>query len=251
MLSPTQSYTRAAEFRKLVSPRSASQRCCSLAVVALSLLAWAALMALAAPLVADDGIELSFLTGTYRDLASQLEPIEQSGLTVWVTSPRHRLTVHGNRFWLSAEGGGVARASIEVDLDGEGLLEARLESAGIGSNFDDEVVLPRQTLRLAGRIKIEQGSDELILTVLEAPAEVSLEIDSDLASQLVGVCQLFGKLLPMDCGALRLSLSRVKAPLPAVGERFRLPESRLSPAELAYFKAVLAPIEDQVSHDKP
>ncbi len=198
------------------------------------------LLSAASPLQADDGIELSFLTGTYRDLASQLEPIEQSGLTVKVSSPEHRLTVHGNRFWLTPEGGGEALARIEVDLDGEGLLEARLESAGIGSDFDDQVVLPRQTLELAGRIKVERASDQLIFTVLEAPAEISLQIDSGLAGQLVGVCPLFGKLLPVDCGTLRTSLSRVDVPLPEAGEQFKLPVDRLSAAELAYFERALA-----------
>lgn len=205
----------------------------------------------APPAIAEDGIELSFLTGTYRDLASNLEPIEQNGLRVQVSSPQHRLTVHRNRFGLSDAGGGRANATIEVDLDGEGLLVARLESAGIGTDFDDQVVLPRQTLRLAGRIKIERTAEELLFTVLEAPPEVRLEIESGLAAQLVGTCELFGKLLPVDCGALRLSLSRVDVPLPQAGEQFRLPVNRLSAAELAYFERFATVASPQPSQDRP
>ncbi len=44
------------------------------------------------------------MNGVYEDLDSNLQPVRQGQVTIRVSSPDHRLTVHGNRLTLAPAG---------------------------------------------------------------------------------------------------------------------------------------------------
>ncbi len=95
------------------------------------------------------GIEIGFMNGVHEDLDSNLQPIRQGSITIRVSSPDHRLTVHGNRLTLEPRSDGSFDAVIEVDFEGRGHLIADVETIG---RFEDRVQAPRQTARAEDHI---------------------------------------------------------------------------------------------------
>ncbi|MEM7587545.1 MAG: hypothetical protein AAF560_29425 [Acidobacteriota bacterium] len=131
-------------------------------------------------------LELSYLNGVYRDLDANLQPIRQGGIVILVSSPEHRLEVHGNRLSFRANGDGTVDAEMEVDFEGGGELIADVQ--GIG-RFTDRVVAARQTARAAGTVRLAHAEGGYELTVVDAEPSTELRIRSQLADQVVGVCE--------------------------------------------------------------
>lgn len=177
------------------------------------------------------GIEVGFMNGVYEDLDSDLQPIRQGSITIRVSSPDHRLTVHGNRLTLDARPDGSLDASMEVDFEGRGHLIADVESIG---RFEDRVWAPRQTARAAGTVRLTRAGDDYLFTVVEADPSVSLEIESGVANQVVGACRIFAMLMRLPCDGIKKSLSVINVPMPGPGEQFEVPADLLSDAEKAF-----------------
>ncbi len=185
---------------------------------------------------ADDptsGIEIDFVNGVYEDLDSNLQPIRQGSITINVSSPEHRLTVHGNRLSLEPNGDGTLAAVIEVEFEGRGHLIADVE--GIG-RFEDNVEAPRQTARAAGTVGLTRAAGGYLFTVEAADPSVRLEIVSGVASQVVGACRTLA-LLPfvrLPCGGLEKSLQAVDVPMPGPGEQIQVRADLLTDEERAF-----------------
>ncbi len=186
------------------------------------------------PLVADDtpGIEIGFMNGVHEDLDSNLQPIRQGSITIRVSSPDHRLTVHGNRLTLTPNADGSLDAVIEVDFEGRGHLIADVETIG---RFEDRVQAPRQTARAEGTVRLTRAGDDYLFTVEQADRFVGLEINSGVAGQVVGACRVFAMLMSLPCDGLEKSLSVVNVPMPGPGEQFQVPADLLSDEEKAFF----------------
>lgn len=184
-----------------------------------------------------DEIEIDFMNAVYTDLDSGIQPVQRGTLTIHISSPRHELIVHGNRLSLSSNGDGTLDATLSVDFEGEGDLVAELESHGMRNKFDDQVAAPRQTVTVSGIARLEHAEDGYLMTVVEAPPSVDLEIRSDMAGDLVGLCKVFEKipLIPVDCTGIETALTVVTAPLPGPGEQFVVPADQLTRDEKAYF----------------
>ncbi len=185
------------------------------------------------PAAADDpgGIEIGFINGVYEDLGSNLQPIRQGSITIHVSSPDHRLTVHGNRLTLAPTGDGTLDAAIEVDFEGLGHLIADVETIG---RFEDRVEAPRQTARAAGTVRLTRAADNYLFTVETADPSVRLEINSGVARQVVGACRIFAMIMSLPCGGLEKSLSAVNVPMPAPGEQLQVRADLLSDEEKAF-----------------
>ena len=194
-----------------------------------------ALALLSAPLpAAAEGpaeIGIGFANGNYENLDADLEPIRQGSLTIRVSSPRHRLTVHGNRLTLAPRGDGTLDAAIEIDFEGHGDLIADVERVG---RFEDRVAAPRQSARAAGVVRLSRAGGNYVFTVVSADPSARLTIASGIASQVVGACRAFSIFLRLPCGGLEQALSVVDVPMPGPGEQLVLRADLLSGGEKAF-----------------
>ncbi|MCP4657408.1 MAG: hypothetical protein GY856_18540 [bacterium] len=190
-----------------------------------------------AELAAAEGVELQFFNGSYTDLDSDLEPVRQGPLVIRISSPSHQVRVHGNRLELTPRGGGTLDATLEIDFEGDGLLFADIEGPGVSSRYTDEVEAPRQTVRVAGKIRLERTVGGYLVTVEEAPPTVDLEIRSAMARRIVDICRTLAQLpfLAFNCTGLETSMSVATVPLPQPGEQLLVPEERLTEEERAFF----------------
>lgn len=184
-------------------------------------------------------VEIAALNGTFEDLASELGSVEAGGLTLDLVSPRNRLTIHRNRLSLRpGPGAGELVGLLELELDGDGDVEAWIE--GTGEPIRDRVAAPRQTVRVASTLRVERAEAGYRVTLLDPPPSVPVEVESGLGRQLLGVCEGLAALpfFAVDCDGLERTLEVVEVPLPAAGEGFDVPAERLGPAERDAFDAV-------------
>ncbi len=179
-------------------------------------------------------IELDTLNRVYQDLDSDLEPIRQGPIVIHVSSPEHRLEVHGNRLSLTANTDGTVDAVIEVDFEGGGQLIADVEGFG---RFVDRVEAPRQTVHVAGTVRLSRVESGYLITIVDSDPVVQLVIKSELADQIVGVCEAAAliPLISLPCGGVATALETVSLPLPAAGSQLLLPSAEMSGEEKATF----------------
>ena len=200
----------------------------------------AALLILALPVIAEDvaEIEVGFVNGVYENLDSDLQPIRRGSLTIRVSSPEHRLTVHGNRLSLERDGDGTVAASMEVDFEGGGDLIADIDGLG---RFTDVVKVPRQSVRAQGTVRIARDEDGYLVTVVDADRFVLMDIESGMAREMVDTCRALAMLpfISLPCGSLETALATVSVPMPGPGEQFRVRAADLSSSERAFFDRFL------------
>ncbi len=215
--------------------------------------AWWLVVAMTLPLVAEaaderadevkgGAIELAFVNGQYTELDANLKPIEQGPLTIRLSSPEHQLTVHRNHMTFAADGSGAYAATVEVELEGGGKLFADVEGVGMSSRFEDDVEAPRQTLKVAGKVRLERVDGGYRVTFVEAPTASRVEIKSNVIRQIVNFCSALDgiPLISLDCPAIDKSLTRQQVPMPQAGEHFFLTQERLSEEERAFFDRLSA-----------
>lgn len=180
------------------------------------------------------------LNRTYHFDDSDLAPVRQGPVTIHLSSPRNVLVLKDHSVTLVPLSDGTFRASVGVDLLGSGDLVANLvTAAGTSSRLEDLVVVPRQTVRLDGRVRFSRVADGWDVTALALPDRVKIDIQSRLAGSLVSLCGQMAVFLGLDCDGLDRSLSRAEVPLPEPGSVFFLPEEDLSAAEAATLDAYL------------
>ncbi len=194
------------------------------------------LLWLSSPAVAEDGdsdagIEIGFVNGVYEDLDSNLQPIRQGSLTIRVSSPEHKLTVHGNRLTLAPRADGTLDAAVEIDFEGRGHLIADVETIG---RFEDRVEAPRQTSRAAGIVRLTRADGHYLFTIESADPDARLEIKSGVAHQVVGACRVFALLLNLPCDGIEKSLTVVRVPMPGPGEQIPVRADLLTDEERAF-----------------
>jgi hypothetical protein len=183
---------------------------------------------------ADPGVELAHLNQTYADLDLDLAPIREGPLSVQLSSPRHRITLHGNRLVLRSNASGDPDVWVEAEFEGAGDLVADVGSGSMTTRFRDHVVAPRQVLRERGRARITRDAEGYTLRLLEAPPSVPVRIRSGVVGRCVALCNGLGLLAVVDCGRLERALSTVRVPLDAERAALRLPLAELSPRLRAY-----------------
>jgi hypothetical protein len=196
-------------------------------------------LALAAPLAAAD-FQFSKLNRTYTQLVDALAPIVLGPVEVLLRSPEHRLDLVAHRAVLEPADDGTHTIRVEIDLSGMGMIDAVLRTAGLEGKLQDELTLPRQTLSMTGRIGLAPGPDGYVVTLIEAPEQVEVRIESRLAGRLVPLCrQMALVLVRFDCVALEESLTRVQVPIPEAGTQFVLPAAEMTGEERDRFDTYL------------
>lgn len=202
------------------------------------------LLVLAAPLAAGERgeIELAFANGEWVDLATGLQPVRRGALTIRVSSPEHRITVHRNQLTLARKNGdSPVDATLEVEFEGEGRILADLEGGGLSNSFEDRVAAPRQTVTTWAKVRFERAERGYLMTIVETQPTVVLAIKSDMAGRLVSLCKVFDQipLIPVDCAGIETALSVITVPMPGPGEQFLIPTWRMNEAEKAFFDRFL------------
>ena len=190
---------------------------------------------------AGQGIELAYLNQTRTNLDFELAPIQEGPLSIQLSSPSHRLTLHRNRLVLTPSADGDPDAWVGAEFEGAGDLVADLEGGSIATQLRDHVVVPRQTVRLRGKVRVARDAEGYKLRVLEAPPSVSVQIRSDLIGRCVAVCRGLGLLAVVDCGRLERALSTVQVPIRSDQAILRLPDDQLSAADRAYLDRFVRP----------
>jgi hypothetical protein len=194
----------------------------------------------ASPEVAPARFSFDSLNRAYHLEDSDVAPVRQGPVTIHMSSPRNSLILKDHSVTLTPQADGTYQASVGIDLLGSGDLVADLVTdAGTSSRLEDVVIVPRQQVRLDGRVRFARVPDGWDVTALSLPREVELDIQSRLAGNLVTLCGQMAVFLGLDCDGLDRSLSRVGVPLPEAGSVFFLPEEDLSPAEVAALDAYL------------
>jgi hypothetical protein len=190
---------------------------------------------------AERGIELAFLNQTYTDLDADLAPIQEGPLSVRLSSPSHRVTLHRNRLVLTPRADGDPDAWVGAEFEGAGDLVADLQGGTVGTQLRDRVVVPRQSVQMRGKLRVARDAEGYRLRVLEAPPSVPVRIRSDLIDRCVGICKGLGLLAVVDCGRLERALSTVRVPIPSEQAILRLPRERLSETDRAYLDRFVGP----------
>lgn len=181
------------------------------------------------------------LNRSYEMDDSRMAPVEQGPVTINLSSPRNSLVLRDHSVALTPLGDGTHEASIVLDFLGSGDLVADVVTgAGSSSRLDDLVIVPRQAIRLDGRVRFVRVADGWDVTALSLPRQVEIGIQSRLAGSLVTMCGQMALFLGLDCDALDRSLSRVAVPMPEAGSVFFLGEEELTAAEVRSLEAFLA-----------
>ena len=190
---------------------------------------------------AGQGIELAYLNQTRTNLDVELAPIQEGPLSIQLSSPSHRLTLHRNRLVLTPSADGDPDAWVGAEFEGAGDLVADLEGGTLATQLQDQVVVPRQTVRLRGKVRVARDAESYRLRVLEAPPSVPVQIRSGLISRCVAVCRGLGLLAVVDCGRLERALSTVQVPIRSDQAILRLPYDQLSATDRAYLDRFVRP----------
>jgi len=222
-------FRRPARRTARLRPRRAA-RFAALAALAAATLAAVGASAGAAP----GAVEFVFakLNRTYSQFVDQLQPVVLGPVEVLLRSPRQQLQLSQHHAWIEPAAEGTHSLRIELAVQGSGTINAVLRAAGLEGKLEDELVLPLQTLRLDGRVRLARSPAGYQIALVEAPPSVEVQIQSQLAGRLVPVCrQMALVLVRFDCAALETALSRIQVPLPAPGTEFLLPIEEVSPDE--------------------
>ena len=203
-------------------------------------LAWAAASYATAGRADAAEFEFGRLNRTYSQFVDQLQPVVLGPVEVLLRSPQHQLQIARHHAWVTPAGEGTHTVRVDLELLGSGTINAVLRMAGLEGKLDDTLVLPRQTLRMDGRIRLARSAAGYQIALVEAPPSVEVQIQSKLAGRLVPVCrQMALVLVTFDCAALEDALSRVQVPMPKPGTEFLLPINEVTPEEAKALDAYL------------
>jgi hypothetical protein len=191
-----------------------------------------ALLAAAPP--SSDSIQIGWLNRTWTNVEGEVTPVEQGVLTIRLRSPENRVTVHRNRLVLAARDFGDPDATIDVEFEGQGRLVADVGGGAAATSFTDDVVAPRQSVRVQGRARVARGPEAYTVTLTEGPPSAPVKIQSRVIDDVVLLCEDLGWLAALDCEALRGALSTVRIPLAGQDRSVTLPRAQLTPEERAY-----------------
>jgi hypothetical protein len=173
------------------------------------------------------------LNHSYSQPATAIDPITEGPLTVRLSSPRNKLILSSHSLRLEPGTDGLHTAELEVRFYGKGRVVADVDVSGVGRRFEEEVLVPPQTKRLEGRVRIARSGDGYLLTPERLPREIRVAIQSQLGNDIVGLCDRLSAVpfSDLDCAGLDRALSTAVVPLPRPGEGFYLARTDLTAAE--------------------
>ncbi|MEO8274583.1 MAG: hypothetical protein ABI639_00075 [Thermoanaerobaculia bacterium] len=186
------------------------------------------------------------LNRSYTDFIHELSPIEEGGMTIQLTSPSQTLLLRDHRIRLypvSAEPDGEFSGQVELDVQGKGGMIIDLAMGPIARRITDEIVIPPQTIRLAGRVRIQRVGDGYEVVPERLPKTVEVTMQSKGINQILALCDQAATLTmgAVDCSGLAAALTKPGIPIPGGDLTFHLGDDVLSAADRARLDALLPP----------
>jgi hypothetical protein len=188
--------------------------------------------------------ELAFekLNRPYSDFVGTLEPIVADPVTVRLASPSQVLHLRSNRVWLTPRADGAFDGRVEAEVLGKGQLVADVDVAGVERRLTDEVVVPQQTVALAGRVRLSREAGGYRGVVDQLPERIAVAIQSRIINDILSLCDgatllSFGA---VDCRPLGAALTRPALALPPTVEIF-LADAELAADDREALEALLPP----------
>lgn len=211
-------------------------------LILLPLLALLAAPSAAASPAAGRDFEFAKLNRGYKNLMAEAPEYKNGSLSVRLSSPRQAVIVKSHRLHLVPVGDGTFRATFGVEFYGNGWLVADVAYGTIAQRLEDQLFVPTQKIELPARLRIEREAGGYRFHATELPKEVTVEIRSRLAAQIVGLCDGAAILAlgQLDCGVVERSLTRVAVPLPGPGGEFFLGNDEIGAEERAALDSLLA-----------
>ena len=223
-----------------------------MATVATAAIALGAAMAVAALLPAvlwaAEGPPAEFrfekLNRPYSDFVGELAPIGEEGMTVRLTSPKQTLVLRSHRVRLiplAVPGDGSFRGEVELDVLGKGALIADVSMGPIVRRLTDEVVVPPQTIRLAGKVRVRRVADGYEILPEKLPERIEVAVQSNTINQILALCDQAAVLSlgTVDCSGLDRALTHPAVPIPAGSQAFLLGDVDLTDDDRARLDALL------------
>lgn len=179
------------------------------------------------------------LNDTFRNLAPDIAPVTSAGITIKLSSPSNSLTVRSHELHLTPLGASRHHFRGRIDFMGKAELVAEFESA-LPGGLEDQVLLPIQQVEIEGEIDFVKMPGGYDVTTRKLPGFAEVAMQSRLANQLVGLCDMMTILTGGDCSGLEAAFNRVRLPLPAPGETYFIADDDLTADERRLFDDYLA-----------
>lgn len=221
-------------------PRAAVPSALALSLAA-GVFGLAGLASAATPAAPSGLFRFTRLNHAYSEPATAIAPIAEGPLTLRLSSPRNKMVLVSNTLRLEPGAGGSHTADLEVSFFGKAWVVADVDVSGVARHFEEEVVVPRQTQRLEGRVRVARTAGGYLLTPERLPRELRVALQSHLGNDIVALCESLASLpfSELDCSGLARALSTAAVPLPA-GEPFYLATTDLTAGERSQLEGYLA-----------
>ena len=173
------------------------------------------------------------IDGIHTDIETDLAPVEMGPLSITLRPTDHRIEILEHELALGGADSGLDAARLRARYRGEADLVAEIEVAGVASEIEDHLVLPEQEIELSGLVELGLQDDGIVVTTIEHPEHVEVEIESGLAEKLQLLCGGLALMAMgnLDCDTLDQLLSVVRVPLPEPGREFFVPFTELTTSE--------------------
>ncbi len=172
------------------------------------------------------------LNRVYEQLIDDLSVIRIGPAEVALRSPEHALTVVRHEATLVPGDDGAFETELELEIEGDGRISADVVIGSLESQLTQELVVPRQTLRLEGEIAIRRDEEGYRIRTERMPATTQVRIESELATQLFTVCrQMALVLVSLDCEAIERAVTLIAVPLPEAGAEYLIALADTTPEE--------------------
>ncbi len=180
--------------------------------------------------------------GTHSELGGDASEIENGPVTVRPTTKNSHFEIFGNRLELEPAGEGEHDATFWVHFEGAADVEAEILMAGFtAAVLQDEVTVVNQEKTIRSRIKIESREEDYLITIVEPPKEMSIQVRSRLGTQIVSMCESLTRFaFGANCDGLDTALSNPRLPMAEAGEEMELDLGQLTANEKAQLDAYLA-----------
>ena len=170
---------------------------------------------------------------TYTGVATEFNSVQVGPVTVKLSSDEHDVTVMANRLEVGPAAEGLHRAEVWARFHGRGNLTGEILIGAIPARLEDRVTVVEQERAVEATIRIDPDPSGYLITLEELPATLEVQIESDLAKQLVDLCRSMSFLIAGEtaCDQLGKVMTHPDVPLPEPGTQFVVRYDLLTAAE--------------------